>query len=254
MPGNGKQSDSRISRYWRNLSPLRKVAVALGGVIGATLAGVAAPLILNAIHGGNEPHLRAEKLTVQNSVQHSVRGPVPKTGIQTKAPMPQAVLTIANTGDRRAVLTGLVFTVRDYAELDRCVRARSTPLAGHYWVHLPVPARPGQAIPFGHFDRNIAPDGVDRFALRFRVPSSCVGGEHLYILDVAAQVSGVATSRLGTIAMGVPGIPDLFALEGPPGAQRRRDLERIANSGATMDQRLKVAAQQATTIDAREGQ
>jgi hypothetical protein len=182
--------------------------------------------------------------------------------------MPRVVLTISNTGDRRAVITGMVFRVRDYAELRPCQAGAATQLGGEYQVRLPVPARRGQSIGLD-LDRNIAPDGVDRFALRFAVPFAALnlGGEQLYILDVAAQVSGVARpQRLGTIVISAPGIPDARNLEGAPGetlpawlsacyARHRRDLQRIANHpGATMDARLKTVAQQAARIDARERQ
>jgi hypothetical protein len=109
----------------------------------------------------------------------------------------------------------MVFTVRDYAELRPCQAGAATHLAGEYQVRLPVPARRGQSIGLD-LDRNIAPDGIDRFALRFAVPFEALnlGGVQLYLFDLAAQVSGVARpQRLGTIAISAPGIPDASDIE-----------------------------------------
>jgi hypothetical protein len=256
-----------------------------GGLVTLIVAPVAVALISNALSGDNSktdagvklgPGLRADKLVVRNPLAHAVQTEAVIHGVkqpafkQTRASMPRVVLTISNTGDRRAVLTGMVFTVRDYAELRPCQAGAATNLSGEYQVRLPVPARRGQSIGLD-LDRNIAPDGVDRFALRFAVPFKALnlGGEQLYILDVAAQVSPVARpQRLGTIAISAPGIPDALGLkEGVPnvpgetlpawlracGARHHRDLERIANHpGVTTDPRLKAVAEQAARIDARE--
>ena len=95
--------------------------------------------------------------------------------------MPRVVLTISNTGDRRAVLTGMVFTVRDYVELRPCQgRGAATLLDGEYQVRLPVPARHGQSIGLD-LDRDVrrAASTGSRCALRFlskrstSVASSC---------------------------------------------------------------------------------
>jgi hypothetical protein len=183
--------------------------------------------------------------------------------------MPRVVLTISNTGGRRAVLTGMVFTVRDYAELRPCEgRGGATLVDGEYQVRLPVPARRGQSIGLD-LDRNIAPDGIDRFALRFAVPVEALdlGGEQLYVLDVATRVSSAARpQRLGTIAISAPGPPDPLLGLGlgdsslPPSrsacdVRHRRDLQRIANHpGVTTDAGLKAVADQAGRINARQGQ
>jgi hypothetical protein len=180
--------------------------------------------------------------------------------------MPRVVLTMSNVGDRRAVLTGMVFTVRDYAEIRPCQAGAATLVDGSYEVKLPVPGRRGQRVPLD-LDRNIAPDGVDRFALRFAVPFDALnsGGESLYVLDVAVRTSRAPTPRrIGTVALSAPGIPvanlDLepgVPLKGLPAwllacyARHRRDLQRIAgHPGAVSDPGLKAVARQAARIDA----
>jgi hypothetical protein len=283
MPGDREKPDSRppTGRRFADLIGRhgRKFA---GGLVTLIVAPVAVALISNALSGDNSnteagielaPDLRADKFVVRNPEYRTVQTEAVIDGVkqpafkQTQASMPRVVLTVSNTGDRRAVITGMVFTVRDYAELRPCQAGAATQLGGEYQVRLPVPARSGQSIPLD-LDRNIAPDGVDRFALRFAVPFEALnlGGEQLYILDVAARVSGVAErQRLGTIAISAPGIPDAQFLEaGVPSetlpawlrdcyARHRRDLRRIANHpGVTTDPRLKAVAEQAARIDARE--
>ena len=283
MSGGREKSDSQrpvrrriddlIRRHWR------KVA---GALVTLIVAPVAVALISNALSGDNSntdgriklgPDLRADKLVVRNPEYKQVQTETVIGGIkrpalkQTQASMPRVVLTTSNTGDRRAVLTGMVFTVRDYAELRPCQGGAATLLDGEYQVRLPVPARRGQSIGLD-LDRNIAPDGVDRFALRFAVPFEALnlGGEQLYVLDVAAQVSPVARpQRLGTIAISAPGPPNALGL-GLGGSslpasrsacdvRHRRDLQRIANHpGVTADPGLKAVAEQAARIHARERQ
>jgi hypothetical protein len=277
---SGRPADRRlvelIGRHWRKV---------VGGLVTLIVAPVAVALISNALSGNNGntgasaatnlgPDLQADKLVVRNPRFDAVQTQAVIDGVkqpafkQTQASMPRVVLTISNTGGRRAVLTGMVFTVRDYAELRPCQAGAATLLGGSYEVRLPVPAHRGQAIDLD-LDRNIAPDGVDRFALRFAVPFDALnlGGEQLYVLDVAASVSRVPTpQRIGTIAISAPGIPaaadDLEG--GVPGevlpawltacyARHRRDLERVANTpGATSDPAFKAVAEQAAKIDVAE--
>src|SRR5919108_2498552 len=231
MSGGREKSDSQlpvgrrvaelIGRHWRKFA---------GGLVTLILAPVAVALISNALSGDNSntdagiklgPDLRADKFVVRNPEYDTVQTEAVIRGVkqpafrQTQASMPRVVLTISNTGDQRAVITGMVFTVRDYAELRPCQAGAATQLGGEYQVRLPVPARRRQSIGLD-LDRNIAPDGVDRFALRFAVPFEALnlGGVQLYLLDVAAQVSPVARpQRLGTIAISAPGIPDAYDLE-----------------------------------------
>jgi hypothetical protein len=251
----------------------RKVAV---GVVTLVAAPVAATLIANALsadHGGTSqatkigPGLQVEKLLVHNGSFQTVPTQVTLGGVkqpawkQTHASMPWVDLTIFNSGSQRAVITGMVFTVRDYAEIRPCQAGAATLLNGEYQVPLPVPARRGQVVAL-NVDRNIAPDDIDRFALRFSVPFNALnlGGEQLYVLDVAANVASVrAPQRIDTIAIGVPGIPTDEDLQGGvhgdvlPAcyARHRRDLERIAEyPSARMDPALTAVSQQAARIDA----
>jgi hypothetical protein len=269
----GRRVGDLIARHWRKLA---------GGLVTLIVAPVAVALISNALSGdkGNTdagiklgPHLRADKFGVRNPEGRDVPTQAVIGGVkqvaykQTQASMPRVVLTISNTGERRAVLTGMVFTVRDYADLRPCEgRGGATRLDGEYQVRLPVPARRGQSIGLD-LDRDIAPGGVDRFALRFAVPEALYpGGEQLYVLDVAAQVSPVATpQRLGAIAISAPGPPDALYLglgdsTLPPSrsacdVREGHDLQRIANHrGVAVDARLKAVADQAARIDARQRQ
>jgi hypothetical protein len=266
----------RLADHWRKLA---------GGLVTLIVAPVAVALISDALSGdhttgpvpagGLGPGLRTDKVVVRNprydarqvqTVLDGVRQPAFK---QTRASMPRVVLTVSNTGARRAVLTGMQFTVRDYAELRPCQAGAATLLDGTYQVKLPSPAHAGQSVRLD-LDRDIAPDGVDRFALRFALPfrSLNLGGPVLYALDVAVDVAGVrGPRRIATIAVGLPGVPraDLDLDFGVPGVQaprtittcyarHRRDLERIAGRPhVVMDPAFAAVARQAARIDAAAG-
>lgn len=268
---SGGRFATAIGRHWRKV---------VGGLVTLIVAPVAVTLISNALGGEASPgatttklgaDLQVDKIVVRNPKYDTVPGTAVVNGVrvpgfkQTQGSMPRAVLTVSNTGNRRAILTGLVFTVRDYAQLKPCQAGAATQLEGDYQVRLPVPARRGQPIALD-VDRNIAPDGVDRFALRFAPPFDALnlGGEYLYVLDVAAKVSRTPQAqRIGTIAISAPGVPKVDELKGSvPGEAlpqwlvacyqgHRRDLRRIANyPGAIMDPALRAVDKQSADIEA----
>ncbi len=215
------------------------------------------------------PDLVLDKLRVRNASYRSVPRDVVRGGQtvqafqQTKASMPEAVVTVSNTGNRRAVLNAIVFTVRAYGVVDPCQAGAPVAIQGAYDVLLPAPARPGQHLE-KDVDRQMPPDGVDRFALHFSVPVQALDrfGHHLYVLDVAARVARTPQPQpLGSIALGAPSLPSADDLSNPLARhpprwladcfERHRQVVRriAAYKGATRDPVLSALAARAAAID-----
>ncbi|HXQ88339.1 MAG TPA: hypothetical protein VN733_01760 [Solirubrobacterales bacterium] len=133
-------------------------------------------------------------------------------------------LRLKNEGERRAYITAATFTISRLIRVPPCGAGGGVMLSGHYAVVLPRDAAEGETIE-APIDRQILPDGVDRF--EFRVgrdrDGMDVGLTYVYQLDVALRHDGASEPvDVGRILVALPGVPSIAAtgLNRPPSEQQ----------------------------------
>lgn len=79
-------------------------------------------------------------------------------------------ITVRNTGDALAVLTGVDLVIDDFAYLPACIFGGNLEVSGQYLAELPDNPRPGQVVRVT-LHQQIEPGGVDRFTIGLKAPA-----------------------------------------------------------------------------------
>lgn len=143
---------------------------------------------------------------------------------QTDDSKPRVELRLKNEGERRAYITAATLTVHKLIQVPPCGAGGGVLLSGHYEVTLPREAGEGDTVEVP-IDRQVPPDGVDRFEFRIGreySPRHDEGRTFVYQLDVGLRHDGAKEPvNVGRILIAVPATPSVYALglELPPASR-----------------------------------
>lgn len=79
-------------------------------------------------------------------------------------------ITVRNTGDALAVLTGVDLVIEGFAYLPACIFGGNLEVTGEYQAELPDSPQPGQVVRVT-LHQQIEPGGVDRFTIGLKAPA-----------------------------------------------------------------------------------
>ena len=224
----------RSRQQWREISLEKKLAMFVAPVVVAVATAIIVPRVTGSIGddgggGGGSSTAKAEGLQVVGL--DAASGP----------DAPSVDVTLRNTGDTVAVVTGAVLTIRDFGLVGPCVSSAALEPSAAYEVELPLDPAKGDTIAVD-LSQHLPADTADRFTLRMNVRDpSLHGGPRLYALDIALRHDDAATPLdAGTAVVSVPHLPSMSFFPGnlPEGAGDDPDAADCAEENLSTYERF----------------
>jgi len=225
-------------------------------MITTVVAGVATAVLAAVIIGGLTGTSHGAKLRALDPIVENGAGAFEPTGQlnqarQTDASKARVEIRLENNGDRQAVLTSAVFTIRKLIEVGLCGLGGELPVSAGYDVTLPGRVGEWVEIPF---NQQLKPDEADRFVFRVGEPDQLFreGTIGIYQVDVSVQHDGDKTPlSVGRVVLALPYVqPEMFqftraippATACVPGSRAR--FQPVMQLGGVRSQQLQTALAQ----------
>lgn len=194
------------------------------GIIATIVGGLALAGILGAFNGLTSetpgPEIEALEPVVRNGASEHEIIDLPNSEFtgsrQTDRSRARVEAGLRNTGERRAVITDAVVTIRKLIAVPPCGVGAGIEVSNTYDVVLPRHAADGDSVEFP-INQQIAPDGVDRFV--FTVGHNKNAGQVIYQLDLAVRHDNEEEPFVvGRVLIALPGAPTaaIGYLDDPP--------------------------------------